>query len=143
MSKIWYTIPNKRQYKVLPGVLPITQEDYLPLLDVIQNCITLFNNTIEWDAMWDLATAINRFQEGQMMFIWYNKDGKVIGYYWVDKAYIHNVFIHPSRPDGQSTQFLQTGFNFIEYDELNLYCDDWNKKAQRFFEKLGGIKKSS
>lgn len=140
MSRVNYIIANQKPYKVLPGVIQVTQEDYLPMLDKIQQCIDLFNSTIEWDEMWDIPTAIQRFKEGHVLFIWYGPESNIVGYYWVDENYIHNIFIHPSRPPNRSVEFLQTGFNFIKYHTFSLYCDDWNIRAQKFVEKLGGQK---
>lgn len=143
MSKVWYKVPNYSPYEVLPGVLTLTKEDYLPMLDTVQNCINLFNETIDWDGMWTLSDAIQRFQEDNILFVWFGPDEKVIGYYWLDECYIYNVFIHPSRPEGLSKKFMQTGFNYASCDYFILYCDDWNIRAQKFFEKVGGIKQSS
>ena len=136
-SKIWYVTQNQKPYEVLPGVVQISEDDYLPMLDVVQQCIDLFNQNIEWDGMWDLSEAIKRFKEGAKLFVWYGPESNIIGYYWIAKNYIYNVYIHPSRPDNKSVKFLHTGFNFIDQPAFTLYCDDWNIQAQKFFEKAG------
>jgi len=30
--------------------------------------------------------------------------------------------------------------NYIDYEELTLYCDEWNKRSQRYAEKIGFTK---
>lgn len=140
MSRIWYIIKNEKPYEVLPGVIQISEDDYLHMLDTVQQCIDLFNQNINWDGMWDLSEAIRRFRKGAKLFVWYGPESNIVGYYWMSKNYLHNAYIHPSRPENKSVKFLQTGFNFSEEKSFALYCDDWNTQAQKFVEKLGGKK---
>jgi len=105
---------------------------------LIQHCIDLFNSEIQWAGMFDLETAVERFSNGNRMFILL--DGtKVLGHVWFDKGYLYNLFVSQNRAKGDSEDFCHYTCNLIE-QEISLYSVKDNIRAQKFFEKVGFTK---
>jgi len=114
--------------------------------DIIQNCINLFNSKIKWDNMFDLHEAIERIKLGDKMYVGYFENN-IIGYSWLKpinnyQYYIYNVFIEQ---DSTNRNFGASDLVYliIKYHTkglITLDVDEWNRKAQKFAEKLGFIK---
>ena len=56
------------------------------------------------------------------------------------KDSLYNVYVNPTREDGYGVSFVKSCLNSVRYDIVKLYCDDWNVRAQSFFEKVGFTK---
>ena len=112
-------------------------KDYLINEGNIKASIDLFNREIEWDAMWDFEQGKSRIQKPNYKLFLLEVDSEVKGHAWFHNGYLHNMFISKTRPDNISVKFLQGTFNFIPEAWIGLRVDEWNKRAQRYFEKVG------
>jgi len=109
--------------------------------DVIQNAIDSFNKTVDWDDMWDYKQAKERFNNGEELYLFFHKRSLNIplGFVWFRNNYLYNMFMHPSRRNGDTVDFVSSCCNSLNsrFTEITLYCDSWNIKAQKMFEKVG------
>ena len=71
-----------------------------------------------------------------------DKEGP-LAHVWFDNDYLYNMYVNPRRPDEYGVKFVQFCLQFIVHDKVRLYCDDWNVRAQKFFEKIGFEKNST
>jgi len=123
--------------------LRITKEEYKEYTSLISKSIDKFNSEIEWDDMWDLYEAELRLNTNQILYLLMDSY-KPIGHVWYKSDYLYNAFVSNERRDGDSAWFIQKTMwdmkqqNNIE--RVNLYVDDWNERAIKFWEKLGYIK---
>lgn len=138
-NKIWYSLFNTKDYEHIKGLVWIQPHTFCSLENTIQASIDSFNNNIVWTEMWDLEDAEARLKDGHDLFIGVDQDGP-LAHVWFDKNYLYNLYSDPNRPDGYTESFVKACLNFIEYDNIKLYCDDWNIRAQKFFEKVGFTK---
>ena len=120
--------------------LKITQNNFSETKDFIQKSIDTFNSEIEWNGMWNIDTANDRISNGEILYLLL--DGNIpIGHVWYDLYYLYNAFVSKKRKDGDSIWFIQeTMWDMKENDDLKyikLYVDDWNKRAIKFWKKLG------
>lgn len=122
-------------------ILKLTQHNIHKWPGLIQKCIDKFNSEVEWDEMWNELDSEGRFELGNVLFV-YLKIGNYddpIGYTWFDGDWLYNTFIHSTRPKGHSSLFIQECCHSLDssISEIELFCDDWNLKAQKLFEKVG------
>jgi len=122
-------------------ILKLTQHNIHKWPGLIQKCIDKFNSEVEWDEMWNELDSEGRFESGNVLFV-YLKIGKFddpIGYTWFDNDWLYNTFIHSSRIKGHSPLFIQECCHSLDLSisEIELFCDDWNIKAQKLFKKVG------
>lgn len=141
-QKIWY------KYNVVPSTVPITDsilEVRLATLDkvlpFVEESIELQRSSMDWDGMWDIEEAKNRLIKGDKLFLLRNH--QATGHVWFDDDYLYNMYIHPSRPDGQSKRFVQATCARTGKDSIMLYVDDWNIAAQKLYEGVGFFKSNS
>lgn len=145
-NKIWYEWDNngrlyrdeniRKPFRSLPGVSLITKYTFCSYKNTIQASIDNFNRSVEWENMWDIKEAEDRLEKGHLLFIGVDKEGP-LAHVWFDDNYLYNMFADPRRPDGYSVDFVKHCMQFILHKNVKLYCDDWNIKAQKFFEKVG------
>ena len=135
-QKIWY------RYDVVKSKVPITDsilEVKLGTFDKIEpfviESIELQKANMDWDGMWSLEEAKNRLLRGDRLFLLRNH--QATGHVWFDEDYLYNLYVHPSREEGQSGRFVQETCERVGFDSIKLYCDDWNIKAQKLFERVG------
>ena len=143
MNKIWYTLKNDKAAPFLEGVICVGNSSFYYYKETIQKSIDAFNRNVEWKDMWDLTQAKERLIKGDVLFIGTDYQGEPLAHVWFDKNYLYNAFVDPRRPDGYSKKFIQFVVQYIYSDTIELYCDDWNIKAQNLFEKVGFTKKYS
>ena len=141
-DRIWYTIDNRMPYGEVKEVIQVTNSNSFKFINEIQESIQAFNREIEWDEMWDLKETQKRFTNSEVLFLLRDKKG-ALGHVWFDEDYLYNMFVSDRREAGVSVKFILHCFNYIPYKDIRLYCDKWNKKAQKFFEKVGAKKISS
>ena len=138
-SEIWYEIDNTSNVKHLPGVVCIGPETFCSYKNTIQASIDAFNSHVKWEGMWDLKEAEDRLKKWHVLFIGTDKE-RPLAHVWFDNDYLYNMFVDPRREDGYGATFVKFCLQFIPSDTIKLYCDDWNIKAQKFFEKIGFTK---
>lgn len=141
-NKIWYTFTNTQDYPTLEGLLWVQPHTFCSLENTIQTSIDSFNDKIYWTEMWDIETASNRLERGHDLFIGVDSEGP-LAHVWFEKNYLYNLYVNPKRPVGYGEKFIKGCFNFIPYSTIRLYTDEWNTRAQKFFEKVGFIKINS
>jgi|SRR5210317_330836 hypothetical protein len=140
-NKIWYSIENIFSHEIT-GLRKCTLDSLDLHESYIEEAIANQLNEMRWPGMWDIVEAKRRLQEGHKFY--YLRDHKgVVGHLWIDDDYIYNVFVHPRRLSGVSELFVKAAMSLDGQKEYNLFCDEWNKKAQNFFEKVGFTKKYS
>lgn len=136
MSKVWYKIFNTKSYEHIPGLIWIQPHTLCSLENSIQASIDSFHDHHDWPDMWDMDEAKKRLEQGHDLFLGMDQDGP-LAHVWFDKNYLYNAYVNPIREEGYGVSFIQACLNFLEYDYIKLYCDDWNIRAQKFFEKVG------
>jgi hypothetical protein len=141
-DKIWFSIENRMPYGDLEGVTKVTKSNFPQFINQIEESIIAFSREVEWDNMWDIKETKNRFNSNQVLFLLRDETG-ALGHVWFDEDYLYNMFVSDRREAGVSVKFILHCFNYIPYKDIRLYCDKWNKKAQKFFEKVGAKKISS
>ena len=123
--------------------LKITQDNFSETKELIQKSIDTFNSEIEWNEMWDIVDTEIRLSQNQILYLLLENQTP-IGHVWYESYYLYNAFVSVDREDGDSIWFIQESmWNMKENFDLNhitLYVDDWNKRAIKFWEKLGYIK---
>lgn len=139
-NKVFYSAVFDLNVKV-KGVTKVTQENFVAYKQNVLESMILQQSWMQWKGMWDANVALNRIQKGQILYLLRDSRG-ALGHLWMDKNYMHNVFVHPRRKDNLSVDFVKTVLSDYKSSPVGLYCDDWNIKAQKFFEKIG-FKKSS
>lgn len=115
----------------------------------IETTIDNFNSLYQWDGMFNQEDVTERLENGHRFFIFYQED-LVVGHCWVDPVsmsenniYIYNIFVDKRYHDksvSDSTVYLSilSSKLFSEgYDAIHSDIDDWHKKSQSFFERLG------
>ena len=120
----------------------IKENNFKEFIPLIQETIDTFNKNVEWKDMWDIKEAEFRLKDGQDLFIGYDREG-ALAHVWFDKNYLYNCFINPRRPKGYGVTFITKCLQGISHRRIRLYCDEWNIKAQKFFEKVGFTKINS
>lgn len=138
-NRINYIFPNEQNYPTLPGLLYIQKDTFCSLENTVQASIDSFNNSIVWTEMWNIEDAKSRLDQGQCLFIGVDEEGP-LAHVWFDDNYLYNFYVNPRRPDGYGGKFLKACLNFIPSHTIHLYTDDWNIRAQKFFEKVGFTK---
>jgi ribosomal protein S18 acetylase RimI-like enzyme len=141
-NKIWYSIFNTKDYDHIEGLLYIQPYTMCSLEHTIKSTIDSFNSNHVWEDMWTMEIAKKRLQDGHDLFLGVDLEGS-LAHVWFDKNYLYNAYINPRRKSGYGVKFIQACLNFIEYDNIKLYCDDWNIGAQKLFEKVGFQKNNS
>ena len=139
-----YFIGNSQINAIYNSTIVIeTSEDYEKNKEKIQSGIDLFNSEIDWEDMWDYEKGLNRIAKPEYRLFLLEVDAAIKGFVWYNRGYLHNLFISKTRPDNISVKFIRGTFNFVPYVYISLVVDQWNTKAQRFFEKVGFQKNSS
>ena len=137
-DKIWYKCENVFAHEIT-GLRKCTLDSYNFHIPYIEQAIQVQMKEMRWTDMWDLVEAKRRLKNGHKFY--YLRDLKgVLGHLWINKSYIYNVFVHPRRLDGVSSLFLKAAMSLDGMNEYELYCDEWNIRAQKFFEKVGFVK---
>lgn len=137
-NKIWYRCENTFTDEIT-GLRKCTINSYDLHLPYIEEAIANQMKEMRWPGMWDLLEAKRRLVDGHKFFYLFDHKG-VVGHMWIDDNYIYNVFVHPRRLDGVSKLFLKAVMSLDGKEEYRLYCDEWNKKAQKYFEGVGFTK---
>ena len=137
-DKIWYKCENVFSHEIT-GLRKCTNDSYENHISYIEEAIANQMKEMRWPGMWDLLEAKRRLEDGHIFYYLFDHKG-VVGHVWIDDNYIYNVFVHPRRLDGVSNLFLKAVMSLEGKEEYNLYCDEWNIKAQKFFEKVGFTK---
>ena len=141
-QKKWY------RYNVVPVKVPITDsilEVKLGTFDkikpFIEETIALQKANMDWDGMWDINSAKDRLMRGDRLFLLRNH--QATGHVWFDEDYLYNLYVHPSREEGQTKRFVQACCERVGEKSIKLYCDEWNIRAQKLFEKVGFLQSNS
>ena len=135
-NKIWYNFPNEQNYSVIEGLLWIQPHTFCSLENTVQASIDAFNEEVYWTEMWTMDVANERLERGHDLFIGVDTEGP-LAHVWFENNYLYNLFVNPRRPDGYAEQFIKSCLNYIPYDTISLYTDEWNIRAQKLFEKVG------
>lgn len=135
-NKIWYTFPNEQNYDTISGILWVQPHTFCSLENTIQTSIESFNSSVYWTEMWDIDLAQERLERGHDLFIGVDDTGP-LAHVWFENNYLYNFFVNPRRPDGYGEKFLKACLNFVPFHTISLYTDEWNIRAQKFFEKVG------
>jgi hypothetical protein len=140
-GKVWYEIVNKSPYEGI-GVIKVDDSNSFVHFLYIKESIESFNETLKWDMMWDLNTASLRFKQGDILFLLRDNEG-ALGHVWFADNYLYNLYINPRREKGTGEKFIKSCLNYVDEPIISCFCDEWNIKAQKFFEKVGFTKKNS
>ena len=135
-NKIWYHYDNIIISPITRDILHIKENNFEEFIPLIQETIDTFNKNVEWKDMWDIKEAEFRLKDGQDLFIGYDRQG-ALAHVWFEKNYLYNCFVNPRRPEGYGVIFITKCLQNISHRRIRLYCDEWNIKAQKFFEKVG------
>ena len=141
-NKIWYHFDNLISSPLTRDILHIRENNFDEFKPLVQETIDTFNKNVEWKEMWDIKEAEFRLKDGQDLFIGYDREG-ALAHVWFEKNYLYNCFVNPRRPDGYGVIFVTKCLQGISHRRIRLYCDEWNIKAQKFFEKVGFTKINS
>ena len=141
-NKIWYFYENLISSPLTRDVLHIKAYNFDEFTPYVEATIKSFTNSVEWLDMWTLDIANDRVNDGQELFIGYDREG-ALAHLWFEKNYLYNVFVNPRRPDGYSKDFVTKCIQATNHRRIRLYCDEWNIKAQKLFEKVGFLKEST
>jgi hypothetical protein len=144
---IWYILYPNTLISINKSVpyMVIDKSNYLDNLDIVENSINTFNSQINWEGMYNITDAIDRFENGYTMYVLY--DNVVFGYLWFNKyldgVCLQNLFMLKSKiQKWRATEFIS---NIIEthYNSIKVYCyaDDWNISSQKVALKLGFLEK--
>lgn len=125
------------------SIIKISNKNFESKNNLIQKSIDTFHSEIKWDEMWDLYECEIRLNQNQILYLLL-EDDKPIGHVWYDGNYLYNAFVSQKRYDGDSPWFIQETMwdmkNTVNIKSIQLYTDDWNIRAQKFWEKLGYVK---
>jgi len=135
-TKIWYHFDNLISSPITRDILHIKENNFKEFEPLIQETIDTFNKNVEWKDMWDIKEAEFRLKDGQDLFIGYDRQG-ALAHVWFEKNYLYNCFVNPRRPEGYGVTFVTKCIQGISHRRIRLYCDEWNIKAQKLFEKVG------
>lgn len=115
----------------------------------IKKTIDNFNSLYDWDEMFTIDETETRIRFGDRLFLFYLND-EVVGHTWSSKRhlpfphiYIYNVFVDKTKHNKKlcdSTTYVCKLTNILSgegYTDVHLYVDNWHKKAQTFFERMG------
>lgn len=138
-NKIWYTFANEQNYPHLTRTVWIQSNTFNEYKKLVQESIDSFNNTVVWTEMWDIEDAESRLKEGHSLFLGTDKEGP-LAHVWFKDNYLYNCYINPRRESGYGEEFLKSCFNLIPFHTITLHTDEWNIRAQKFFEKVGFTK---
>ncbi len=112
--------------------------------DIIE-IMRLQKTEIDWDDMYTIKDAKQRFNDGLFCHILFDNDYP-IGIRWFYEVrpnlYGFNYFISKSRPDGISHKFFEQSNRTLYnkgYQTLTAYCDDWNDKMWNRVNKTNGF----
>ena len=141
-QKIWY------RYDVVESKVPNTDSilevklgTFDKIAPFVEESIALQQSSMKWDGMWNIEEAKNRLLRGDRLFLLRNH--QATGHVWFDEDYLYNLYVHPSREEGQTGRFVQETCERVGFDSIKLYCDDWNVGAQKMFERVGFNKSNS
>lgn len=122
------------------SILKISKKNFKSNNHFIQESIDTFHSEIKWEEMWDLYECEIRLNQNQILYLLL-EDNNPIGHVWYEGNYLYNAFVSKQRYDGDSTWFIQETMwdvkNTLNIKSIKLYTDDWNIRAQKFWEKLG------
>lgn len=147
-DKIWYRIDSieKLPAKQSPEndflILELDDSNSFEHFEDIKNTVETFNSLIDWEDMWSMEEASLRFKQGDKLYLLRDNKG-ALGHVWFANFYLYNLFIHPRRKQGLSEKFIKYCISKIDEPEIFCYCDSWNIRAQKFFEKVGFMKINS
>ena len=139
MSKVWYSIHNLRGFKQIEGILYVQSYTISAgiLEKKVQASIDSFNKNHNWEERWTIEDAKDRLNNNHQLFLGVDKDDKPLAHVWFNEDLLYNAYINPEREYGYGEAFIKACLNSVKYDTVKLYCDDWNIRAQKFFEKVG------
>lgn len=142
---IWYEYTNFTNFQNIKinsknvTVSKIELHNFSDFTDKIQYSIDKFDSEIVWDKMWDLNEAYNRLSKNNTLYLLL-KNNLPIGHVWYIGEYLYNAFVSKERVDGESQWFIQETmldrYN-MGYETITLFTEDWNKRSQSFWKKLG------
>jgi len=135
-KKIWYHYDNLISSPITRDILHIKINNFNEFKPLIQETIDTFNEYVKYPEMWSIEDAEYRLKNGQDLFIGYDRQG-ALAHVWFEKNYLYNCFVNPRRPDGYGVTFITKCLQSISHRRIRLYCDEWNIRAQKFFEKVG------
>lgn len=122
--------------------IKVTIDLFPDYVDIIQKSIDLFNKEIQWESMWDINEAHHRLLNKNSLYLLIEKDTP-LGHVWYNGNYLYNAYVSSNRIDGDSEWFIVETMNRHvsenNLDNIELDVDSWNKRAIRFWEKIGYI----
>ena len=131
---------NFRDYPLVDGINHIQAHNIDAEKELVQQTINTFNNAVVWTEMWNLEDANSRVEEGHSLFIGTDEKG-TLAHVWFAEDYLYNCYVNSRRPDDYGQKFILSCLNLVPHSTINLYTDEWNVRAQRFFEKVGFLQK--
>jgi hypothetical protein len=112
-------------------------------VNIIQQCIDIFNSEIKWNDMFDLNRAIDRIKNGNKMFVGFYKN-ELFGYCWLESISLNtysifNVFSkkEPVIRNYGATDLLYYVIKNHTHGNIIASVDEWNTKSINVFNKLG------
>ena len=112
-------------------------------VNIIQQCIDMFNSEIKWNDMFDLNRAIDRIKNGNKMFVAFYKN-QLFGYCWLESISLNtysifNVFSkkEPVIRNYGATDLLYYVIKNHTHGNIIASVDEWNTKSINVFNKLG------
>ena len=131
---------NSHNYPVVEGIKHIQAHNIDAEEEQVQQTINAFNQSVVWTEMWDLEDANSRVEEGHSLFIGTDQKG-TLAHVWFAEDYLYNCYVNSRRPDDYGQKFILSCLNIVPHHTINLYTDEWNVRAQKFFEKVGFLRK--
>jgi hypothetical protein len=105
---------------------------------IIEHCIEMFNNEINWDGMFNIDEAQNRILNGHKFFVAYYEKN-IYGYCWLNDNTIYNVFSkqHTGKRNYGATDMIYVVIKNHTDGPIKSFVDEWNVKSINVFKKLG------
>ena len=120
--------------------IKLTKDNFSFNQEMIVKTIDVFNSQIDWDEMWTVDIANTRLLNGEILYLLLNNHVPM-GHVWYNVNYLYNAFVSNTREDGDSVWFIQETMwdikNHFNLNHIQLYVDTWNKRAIKFWKKLG------
>lgn len=144
MKVVLYPENFVNQNTICPFI-KIDKSNYMEHLSIVKECIDLFHIEVNWDGMYTLDDAIQRFETGYSNFVIIS-DGIIYGYIWSiweDKIlFFENMFMRNNQivKKWKGREFLSSIINnHCNNCEVYYYVDSWNIASIKMTQSLGFI----
>lgn len=120
-------------------IVQINKNNLTNHISLIEKGINYFNQEIEWYDMFNLDIAIDRINQGMLMYIGIINDD-VFGYVWFNGEFLFNLFVRNkvSVKLHSGRYFLSSVIKRYESNK-HIYCevDEWNDRSIKLFRSIG------